>query len=235
MRIAILGYGKMGRSIEEILLERGHEIVLKADGNHQATKVDLKNIDVAIEFSQPNAAYHNISLCFDNHIPVVSGTTGWHDKMIDIKNRCIDEGQSFFYASNFSIGVNIFFAMNKRLAELLNQYSEYKANIKEIHHAKKIDAPSGTAISLAEGIMATQKNYTNWALKENGEGIITIESERIGKTPGTHIVTFESDVDKIEIKHESKSRIGFAYGAVLAAEFLPGKTGYFGMKDLLNL
>ena len=235
MRIAILGYGKMGKTIEEILLERGHEIVLKADGHHQATNDDLKNIDVAIEFSQPNAAYHNISLCFDNRIPVVSGTTGWHNKMIEIKNRSIDEGQAFFYASNFSIGVNIFFAMNKRLAELINQYSEYKANIKEIHHIKKLDAPSGTAISLAEGIMATQKNYKKWALKEQGEEIITIESERIGETPGTHIVTFESDVDKIEIKHESKNRKGFAHGAVLAAEFLHGKTGYYGMKDLLNL
>lgn len=235
MRIALLGYGKMGKTIEEILLERGHEVVLKADGHHQATKDDLKNIDVAIEFSQPNAAYHNISLCFDNRIPVVSGTTGWHDKMIEIKNRCIDEGQAFFYASNFSIGVNIFFAMNKRLAELINQYSEYKVNIKEIHHTKKLDAPSGTAISLAEGIMATQKNYKSWALNDHGEEIITIESERIGETPGTHIVTFESDVDKIEIKHESKNRKGFAHGAVLAAEFLHGKTGYYGMKDLLNL
>lgn len=235
MRIAILGYGKMGKTIEEILLDRGHEIVLKADGHHQATKDDLKNIDVAIEFSQPNAAYHNISLCFDNHIPVVSGTTGWHDKMTEIKNRCLDEGQAFFYASNFSIGVNIFFAMNKRLAELINQYSEYKANIKEIHHAKKVDAPSGTAISLAEGIMTTQKNYEKWALNEQGEKIINIESERNGETPGTHIVTFESDVDKIEIKHESKNRIGFALGAVLAAEFLHGKTGYYGMTNLLNL
>ena len=155
--------------------------------------------------------------------------------MVEIKNRCIDEGQAFFYASNFSIGVNIFFAMNKRLAELINQYSEYKVNIKEIHHTRKLDAPSGTAISLAEGIMATQKNYNQWALNEQGEGIITIDSERIGENPGAHIVTFESKVDKIEIKHESKNRTGFAQGAVLAAEFLYGKTGYFGMKDLLNL
>ena len=157
MRIALLGYGKMGRTIEEILLKKGHEVVLKATGDHQATNQDLINIDVAIEFSQPQAAYHNISLCFDNRIPVVSGTTGWHDKMMDIKNRCIDEGQSFFYAANYSIGVNIFFAMNKRLAELLNQYNEYSAYILETHHINKLDAPSGTAIRLAEDIMETQK------------------------------------------------------------------------------
>lgn len=235
MRIALLGYGKMGRTIEEILLKKGHEVVLKATGDHQATNQDLINIDVAIEFSQPQAAYHNISLCFDNRIPVVSGTTGWHDKMMDIKNRCIDEGQSFFYAANYSIGVNIFFAMNKRLAELLNQYNEYSAYILETHHINKLDAPSGTAIRLAEDIMETQKNYKRWALKEKGDAILTIDYERIGDVHGTHIVTHESNDDIIEIKHESKNRKGFALGAVLAAEYLHGKTGYFGMRDLLNL
>ena len=235
MKIAILGYGKMGKAIEEVLLNKGHEVVLKANSGHQATNHDLLNVDIAIEFSQPKAAFHNISLCFDNRIPVVSGTTGWHDKMIDIKNRTIDEGQSFFYASNFSIGVNIFFAMNKRLAELLNQYNHYKARIHETHHAKKLDAPSGTAITLAENIMETQKNYESWALKEAGDNILTIESERKGEIHGTHVVTFESQDDIIEIKHESKNRRGFALGAVLAAEYLHGKTGYFGMRDLLNL
>jgi 4-hydroxy-tetrahydrodipicolinate reductase len=235
MRIALLGYGKMGKTIEEILLEKGHEVVLRANSNHQATNEDLENVDIAIEFSQPTSAFHNISLCFDNRIPVVSGTTGWHDKMMEIKNRCIDEGQSFFYASNFSIGVNIFFAMNKRLAELLNQYSQYKVNINETHHINKLDAPSGTAITLAENIMETQKNYERWALKESGDNILTINSTRIGEVHGTHVVTYESQDDIIEIKHESKNRRGFALGAVLAAEFLYGKTGYFGMKDLLNL
>ena len=235
MRIALLGYGKMGKTIEEILLAKGHEVVLKASSNHQATKQDLLNVDVAIEFSQPTAAFHNISLCFDNRIPVVSGTTGWHDKMMDIKNRCMDEGQSFFYASNFSIGVNIFFAMNKRLAELLNQYNNYKAHIVETHHTNKLDAPSGTAITLAENIMESQKNYKSWALEDTGENILTIDSKRIGEVHGTHVVTYESNDDIIEIKHESKNRRGFAYGAVLAAEYLHGKTGYFGMKDLLNL
>jgi len=235
MRIGLLGYGKMGKTIEEILITRGHEVVLKADSSHQATNEDIIDVDIAIEFSQPKAAFHNISLCFDNRIPVISGTTGWHDKMIDIKNRCIDEGQSFFYASNFSIGVNIFFAMNKRLAELLNQYDNYQSSIDEIHHTKKLDSPSGTAITLAEDIMITQKNYERWALEDEAENTLTINSKREGDTPGTHIVRQESANDIIEIKHISKNRKGFALGAVLAAEYLHGKTGYYGMKDLLNL
>lgn len=235
MRIALLGYGTMGKTIETILLKRNHQIVLRANSNHQTSAEDLKNVDVALEFSRPEAAFHNISLCFDHRIPVVSGTTGWHDKMQEIKNRCIDEGQSFFYASNFSIGVNIFFAMNKRLAELLNHYKEYKAHVKEIHHTRKLDAPSGTAITLAEDIVSIRNDYREWALDEESEKVLTINSERVGDTPGTHIVNFESIDDIIEIKHESKNRTGFAHGAALAAEFLYGKTGFYSMKDLLNL
>ena len=174
-------------------------------------------------------------MCFNHRIPIVSGTTGWQDKMVEIRNRCLDEGQSFFYASNFSIGVNIFFAMNKRLAELLNQYNTYSTEIEEIHHVRKLDAPSGTAISLAEDILSVQKKYKKWELDGTGDDVLTIHSERVGDAPGTHKVKFESRDDLIQITHESKNRTGFAYGAVLAAEFLVGKTGLFTMKDLLNL
>jgi len=235
MRIALLGYGKMGKTIEEILIKRGHQIVFKADSSRQAKSENLINVDLAFEFSRPEAAFHNISICFDQRIPVVSGTTGWQDRMLDIKTRCTDEGQAFFYASNFSIGVNVFFAINKKLAEMLNNYCKFDVKIAEIHHANKLDEPSGTAISIANDIISVHRHYTSWTLNGEGEKTIPVTSTRKGTITGIHTVNYESKNDIIEIKHESKNREGFALGAVLASEFLLGKTGYFGMNDLLKI
>lgn len=232
MRIALFGYGKMGKMIERLATERGHEITAKIDLGSDA--IDFSKIDVAIDFSTPNAAFDNISKCLKNNTPIISGTTGWLNKYQEAVKLCKEEKGAFIYASNFSLGVNIFFELNEQLAKMMNNLSQYKVAMEEIHHTQKLDAPSGTAISLAEGIIANS-NYKNWKLDKEGEKQIPITSKRIGDTPGTHVVDYSSSVDSIEIKHTAHSREGFALGAVIAAEWILGKKGVFTMRDVLNL
>src|SRR5690606_3480182 len=233
MNIAIIGYGKMGKTIEEILIERDHHIPIKLNRKPEAE--DLKNIDVAIEFSNPEAAFENIGALVENKIPTISGITGWLDKLHEIielnqKNDC-----AFLYGSNFSLGVNLFFELNERLAKLMANYPEYKIELEEIHHTQKLDTPSGTAISLAKGIIENSIK-TDWKLDESdSEEIIPIKALRIDNVPGTHTVSYHSEVDSIEIKHTAHTRKGFALGAVLAAEWIHGKKGFFSMKDVLGL
>ena len=235
MKIALFGYGKMGKEIEQIALQRGHEIVLKIKGTEE---YDISKVDIAIDFSVPNAALSNIASCFRNNVPVISGTTGWlddFDKAIDV---CKENNGSFIYASNFSIGVNIFFELNKQLAKMMNSQKEYSINVEEIHHTKKLDTPSGTAITLAEGII-NHTSKRDWQLKERqtqiNDGTIPIEAKRILDVPGTHIISYESQIDSIEIKHTAHNRKGFALGAVIAAEWLNNKIGIYTMKDVLNI
>lgn len=236
MKIALLGYGKMGKTIEGLALEKGHSIVLKMNGGEKLQQAALTEADVAIEFSQPEAAFANISTCIAAGVPVVSGTTGWLDRFEEVKNLCQQEQGAFFYASNFSIGVNIFFAINQKLAELMQGYPQYDIQMEEIHHTEKLDAPSGTAITLAEAILEKVPGKMAW-VKEVAERPeqLPIRSKRIDKTPGTHTIVYESAIDKITIEHLAHSRLGFATGALLAAEWLVGKQGCFGMNDLLNL
>lgn len=233
MKIALLGYGKMGKAIEKVALQRGHNVVIKAD---IGTVYDIKKANVAIDFSIPSAAYKNIMNCIDNDIPVISGTTGWLQDYEKVVKACKDKKGAFIYASNFSLGVNIFFELNKTLAKLMNQLKQYKVSIEEIHHTQKLDAPSGTAITLAEGIIENS-DFKDWNLKEeiNDELELPIEAKRIKNVPGTHTVTYDSDVDSINIKHTAHSRQGFALGAVIAAEWLQSKTGVFTMNDVLNI
>jgi 4-hydroxy-tetrahydrodipicolinate reductase len=225
----------MGKAIEQIAIERGHDIVLKTSSSQPINADVLKLANVAIEFSRPDVVVENINTCFDLGVPVVVGTTGWQEDMIHIKNRCLDEGHSIFYASNFSIGVNIFNEVNKKLAALISHYPDYNSCIEETHHINKIDKPSGTAILLAEGILENNELLKQWKLDEDGEDTLRIDSIREGDVPGTHKIVHESEIDSITLIHEAKSRKGFALGAVLAAEFLPGKIGNYSMKDLLNL
>lgn len=233
MKIALLGYGKMGKTIEQIALQRGHEIVLKIDEN--SADYDITLADVAIDFSIPAAAFHNISNCLNNKVPVISGTTGWLAKLPEATQLCIQNNGAFISASNFSLGVNIFFELNAHLAKMMRNLEQYTISIEEIHHTKKLDAPSGTAITLAEGIIENT-NIENWALNvTTNENVIPIIAQRIDEVSGTHIVTYKSDVDTLEIKHTAHSRVGFALGAVIAAEWLVGKTGVFTMKDVLGL
>lgn len=238
MKIALIGYGKMGKEIEKIALDRGHEIVLKIDiTNPEDLTVDnLRNADVAIEFTIPTSAPDNYKLCFEAGIPVVSGTTGWLEKMAEIQDICTQKNGTFLYASNFSLGVNIFFEVNKKLASLMANSNEYKVEMKEIHHTQKLDAPSGTAITLAQGIIENipaRKSWINQTTDSSEE--IGIISEREGQVPGTHIIRYDSEVDYIEITHCAKNRKGLAFGAVLAAEFSKDKKGILTMKDLLNI
>ena len=236
MRILLLGYGKMGKTIERIALERGHTIVGKIDIQNRLEMDVLKpaDVDVAIEFSAPEAAYHNITYCLKKGWPVVSGTTGWLEHRAEIEDLCLEQNGAFFYASNYSIGVNLFFRLNRQLARLMNGQG-YRKSMTEIHHIHKLDAPSGTAITLAEGIAAEMEDVQGWKLAPNDEeGFIQIKSERMGEVPGTHIVRYESEVDTIEISHTAHNRAGFALGAVVSAEWLPGRTGVFGMNDLLK-
>ena len=233
MKIALFGYGKMGKEIEQIALQRGHEIVLKIK---RTEEYDISKVDIAIDFSVPNAALSNIVSCFRNNVPVISGTTGWlddFDKAIDV---CKENNGSFIYASNFSIGVNIFFELNKQLAKMMNSQKEYSINVEEIHHTKKLDTPSGTAITLAEGII-NNTSKRDWQLKETqvNAGTIPIEAKRILDVPGTHIISYESQIDSIEIKHTAHNRKGFALGAIIAAEWLNHKIGIYTMKDVLNI
>ena len=232
MKIALLGYGKMGKVIERVALERGHEIVLRKGGND--TYDGLEKADVAIEFSIPDAAVSNISTCFNNNIPVISGTTGWLENYHDIARLCEEKEGAFIYGSNFSLGVNIFFELNAHLAKMMSKLSQYKVSMEEIHHTQKLDAPSGTAISLARDII-DNTSYSSWALENAKEDEILIDAKRIENVPGTHSVFYDSEVDSIEIKHTAHSREGFALGAVVAAEWILGKKGIFTMKDVLGL
>lgn len=232
MKIALLGYGKMGQVIERIALERGHEIILKKDENN--TFDGLPNADVAIDFSVPTAAVENISNCFHANVPVISGTTGWlehYDKMTEL---CVSKNGGFISSSNFSLGVNIFFEINEYLTKIMSKFDSYSVEMEEIHHTQKLDAPSGTAISLAKGVIENS-SYTDWTLEKASPKQIHIETKRIGTVPGTHTVTYNSAVDSIEIKHTAHNREGFALGAVIAAEWIVGKQGVFTMKDVLEL
>lgn len=238
MKIAIFGYGKIGKEIEKLAIERNHDIVLKVDeiNINSITGEDLKDIDVAIEFSVPGSAFSNINFCFDSKIPVVCGTTGWLERFDDVINRCKNENQTFFYASNYSLGVNLFFKLNQFLAGLMNNYHDYNVHVEETHHTQKLDAPSGTAITIANGIIDKIDSKSTWVKEksENNNELI-IKSIREGAVPGNHKVIYESDFDKITIEHDAKSRKGFALGAVLAAEFIYDKRGYFTMNDLLRI
>lgn len=232
MKIALLGYGKMGKVIERIALERGHEIVLKKD--HDSSFEGLENADVAIDFSVPDSAVENISECLNSGIPVISGTTGWltdYPKMVEL---CNAKNGSFIYGSNFSLGVNVFFELNEYLAKIMGNLKQYNVSMEEIHHTQKLDAPSGTAITLAEGVIK-HTDYANWTLETPISNEIHIEAKRIENVPGTHSIFYDSEVDQIEIKHTAHSREGFALGAVVAAEWLVGKKGVFTMKDVLGL
>jgi len=238
LKIALIGYGKMGKAIEGIAVERGHEIVLRIDADNieALNKENLQQADVAIEFTNPDSAIKNITQCFDAGIPVVCGTTGWLEQWEKVKSDCENKNATLLYASNFSIGVNLFFELNKKLAQLMSNRTEYQCTIEEIHHTAKKDAPSGTAITIAENIIALNPNKKNWVLGETEEtNSLSITSKRIDPAPGTHIVSYNSAIDSVEIKHTAHNRIGFATGAVLAAEFVLGKKGVFGMGDVIKV
>lgn len=237
MNIALVGYGKMGREIERIALERGHTFVsiIDIDNREDFNSEAFRSAQVAIEFSRPDAALDNYRKCFKAGVPVVSGTTGWLEHLDEIKEACLN-GQTFFYASNFSLGVNLFFALNKQLAEMMNGFPVYQPHMKEIHHTQKMDAPSGTAITLAEDIIGRLDGKQRWVGQEStNPDDLFIESERTGDVPGYHEIVYESPVDTISISHNAKSRVGFALGAVLAAEFTASHKGFLGMNDLLGL
>lgn len=237
MRIGLIGYGKMGREIEKIAIERGHYVSLIIDINNpeDLTTQNLKQCDVIIEFTNPDSAVSNYLACFEADVPVVSGTTGWLRQREFIFEKCTEKNGTFFYASNFSIGVNLFFELNRKLAEMMKSYPQYKVSMKEIHHAEKLDAPSGTALKLADDIIEISPVLAGWSMEKNPpSNELPIEAERTGIVPGTHRVTYESEIDSIEIKHCAKSRKGFALGAVLAAEFCETQKGILTMSDLLN-
>jgi len=233
MKIALLGYGRMGKTIEQIAIQRGHEVILKVDEHTKS--YDIKIADIAIDFSIPSVALNNISNCLNNNIPVVSGTTGWLDKYSIATDLCKKNNGGFIYASNYSLGVNIFFELNEYLAKMMRNLGDYQISMEEIHHTKKLDAPSGTAITLAEGIIKNS-DKKNWALNvTNKETEIPIVAKRIDDVPGTHSIAYNSSIDTINIKHTAHSRDGFALGAIVAAEWLVGKTGVFTMKDVLGI
>jgi 4-hydroxy-tetrahydrodipicolinate reductase len=241
MKIALIGYGKMGHIIERIALERGHEIVSKVDVDNQDEfeSETFASADVAIEFTVPTKAVENYRKAWAVGVPVVSGTTGWNAVLPELKEEIAANGYTLFWASNFSLGVNLFFELNRRLAQMMNRYDNYDVVMTEIHHTEKKDAPSGTAITLAEGILENLDRKAEWVLnnsiKELNNSQLLIDALREGKVPGTHIIKYDSDVDSITITHEAKSREGFALGAVVAAEFLEGKpAGFYSMTDLMN-
>jgi 4-hydroxy-tetrahydrodipicolinate reductase len=246
MKIALLGYGKMGKIIEKIALDRRHEIVLKIDQNNleELTTENLQNADVAIEFSTPHTALANITHCLNAGVPVVAGTTGWHDSLSDIKQRCEQESLSFIYGTNFSVGVNIFFHVNKMLAKIMNGYVYYDVQVEEIHHTQKLDSPSGTAITIAEGIIENITAKKDWVNVLTAEGLeatdnikaeeLLIESYRIDSVPGTHTVIYDSEIDAIEFKHTAHNRNGFALGAVMAAEWIQDKKGFYSVEDMFD-
>ena len=232
MKIALLGYGKMGKVIERIALERGHEIVLRKTSKD--TFAGLEKTDVAIDFSIPDAAAANIRICLEKQVPVVCGTTGWLEHYEEMTALCKAKNGAFLYGSNFSLGVTIFFELNAHLAKIMARFTDYKVSVEEIHHTQKLDAPSGTAITLANGIIENS-DYKGWTLENPKAGEMKIDAIRTENVPGTHSVFYDSDVDKIEIKHTAHSRDGFALGAVIAAEWIIGKQGIFTMKEVLAL
>jgi 4-hydroxy-tetrahydrodipicolinate reductase len=237
MNIALIGYGKMGKEIEQIAVSKGHSIVLKVDVTNADTYTieELKKADVAIEFSTPESAIKNIYKCFEANVPVVVGTTGWLGRLEEVSNACKEKKQALFYASNYSIGVNLFFRLNEYLAKLMNNYPAYNVSMEEIHHVHKLDAPSGTAISLASQVIENNEMKKKWVNSEtHNKEELGIISKRLDEVPGTHTVTYSSDVDEISMTHIAHNRKGFALGAVIAAEWIKGKTGVFGMKDLMS-
>ncbi len=232
MKIALLGYGKMGKTIEKIALERGHTIVIKTNDEDG---YDITTADVAIDFSVPQAAFFNVVKCFKHNVPVISGTTGWLDNYKKAEALCKEEDGAFIYASNFSLGVNIFFELNTQLAKMMSKLEAYKVSMEEIHHTQKLDAPSGTAITLAQSIISEHDSYAQWSLLDQNENTIPISAKRIEDVSGTHTVAYTSKTDTLKIEHEAHSREGFALGAVIAAEWLKDKTGVYTMKDVLNI
>ena len=244
MNIALIGYGKMGKTIERFAMERGHEIVLKisSDKLDELTVSNLKKADVAIDFSTPDAAINNIYTCFDANVPLVMGTTGWYGELQKIKDECLNRNNSFLYGSNFSIGVNLFFHLNEVLAKMMNNYPAYDVQVEEIHHTQKLDSPSGTAITITEGIIDQLDRKTEWVNELDGKADVEvlkqdqvlIASQRIENIPGTHSVVYSSEVDEIEIKHTAHNRAGFALGAVVAAEWLQNKQGFYSVTDIFN-
>ncbi len=238
MRIALLGYGRMGQSIEGFAIEKGYEIVLRItkENLNELTIEHLQSADVAIDFSLPSSAFENIKLCLDAGIPVVSGTTGWTDRLEEMQDYCRKVNGAFLYASNFSVGVNIFFEINKLLAKLMNSHAQYDISMEEIHHIHKLDSPSGTGITLANQIIGQVERKSKWEETENAaHDTIGIHSKRIDLTPGTHAIRYRSSIDTIDIVHTAHSRDGFAQGALSAAEWIKGKKGVFSMKDVLGL
>jgi 4-hydroxy-tetrahydrodipicolinate reductase len=240
MRIALIGYGKMGKAIEEIAVLRGHTIVATVNSQQRIGQVDLSQADVAIEFTKPTLAFNHISWCLENNLPIVVGTTAWNDRLEEVTNLVNTKNGSVLHASNFSLGVNIFFEINKRLAQLMSGKTDYQACIEEIHHTQKLDAPSGTAISLANDILENNSDYVSWVLGEEqsphtNEGQLGVTSYRKPEVPGTHTIRYASEVDTITITHEAHSRKGFALGAVVAAEWLRDQKGIFTIKDVLNI
>ncbi|WP_224490046.1 4-hydroxy-tetrahydrodipicolinate reductase [Robertkochia flava] len=231
MKIALIGYGRMGKMIEEIARQRGHHIVSRIK---KQDALDLKDADVAIDFSVPESAFENITHCFHHNVPVISGTTGWLDRYDEALEVCRAQNGAFIYASNFSLGVNIFFELNRFLAKMMGNLETYKVAMEEIHHTQKLDAPSGTAITLAEGIIA-HTPYKDWSLENPDEKSIPVKAIRTGQVPGTHTISWESAVDRIDITHTAHNREGFALGAVIAAEWLKDKKGVYSMKDVLSL
>lgn len=236
MKIGLIGYGKMGKAIEAIALERGHEITARVNREHPIQEVNWEEVDVAIEFTQPELAVQHMEICMKNHTPIVAGTTAWQQDLPKVNQLVSDLGGSLLHASNFSVGVNIFFEINRKLAEVMNKHKEYTVSMEEIHHVQKLDAPSGTAVSLANDIIAEHDAYATWNLSsEHGSSdAISINALREPNVPGTHEVTYSSEIDSIRIEHIAHNRSGFALGAVLAAEFLLGKEGIFTMKDVLK-
>lgn len=244
MKIALLGYGKMGLIIERYAQERGHEVVLKITKENQEdlTVQNLSKADVAIDFSAPDAALSNIYKCFDANVPVVVGTTGWYGELQQVKNECLSSNNTLLYGSNFSIGVNVFFHINEILAKLMNNFPAYDVQVEEIHHTQKLDSPSGTAMTIAEGIIENLERKQEWVNTLNGNPLddtlksdqLLIASERIEQVPGTHTVVYSSEVDEIEFKHTAHSRAGFALGAVVAAEWLQNKQGFYNIADIFN-
>ena len=238
MKIALIGYGKMGKAIEEMAIKNGHEIVLKISSQNISdfNIENLQQADVAIEFTNPHSAVDNLNKCFDANIPVVCGSTGWLDQWQEIENYCTEKNGTLLFASNFSVGVNIFFELNKKLAMLMSNRPEYNISIEEIHHTQKKDAPSGTAITLADGILNNNHNKEKWVLGETANNAeLSITSKRIDPAPGTHIINYNSSIDSIEIKHTAHNRIGFASGAVLAAEFIARQeSGIYSFYDILK-
>ncbi len=241
MNIALIGYGKMGKEIEAIAISRGHSITVRLDSKSDIEKTDFSSTDIAIEFTKPDLALKHVHFCLDQNIPLVVGTTGWNDSLSAVEKMVKEKDGSLLHASNFSVGVNIFFEINRKLAELMAKQEDYRLSMTEIHHLQKLDAPSGTAISLAKDIIA-KSDFSEWNCIEDNAGVaksslpvFDIIAKREPEVPGTHIVSYTSEVDVIEIKHEAKNRKGFALGAVLAAEWLQGKQGVFTMKNVLNL